>query len=169
MTRAKKERTPKSAERLKLMRTNAGLSQAGFEEKTGIPQQAISRYERNERPLERIDAEKAIAAFPDYRLDWLLGKDDSMTHLEKSRSAILDARREGALLDGGFRLLAELAGFSIEDPIMGDEIEEVVANLHEGMLVSRNGQSTRLTIEQLNRIENQVLDFAEFLLVKAIS
>ena len=169
MTRAKKERTPKSAERLKLMRTNAGLSQAAFEEQPGIPQQAISRYERNGSPLKLEDAKKAIAAFPDYRLDWLLGKDDFMTYLEKNNDVIRNARREGALLDGGFRLLAEVAGFSIEDSIMGTEIEDVVAHVKEGMLVSRGDLSARLNIDHLNRIENQGLDFAEFLLVKAIS
>lgn len=169
MTRAKKERTPKSAERLKLMRTVAGLSQAAFAIRTGIPQQAISRYERNERPLERKDAEKAIAAFPDYRLAWLLGEDDFVTQADRSRAVLLDARRDGALLDTGFRLLAEVADFSIEESIMGDEVEDVVAHIKDGMLVSRGDLSARLSIDQLNTIENQVLDFAEFLLVKAIS
>ena len=65
--------------------------------------------------------------------------------------------------------MAEVAGFSIEDSIMGTEIEDVVAHVKEGMLVSRGDLSARLNIDQLNRIENQVLDFAEFLLVKAIS
>lgn len=184
MARVKKERTPKSAERLKLIRTNAGLSQAEFSEAiiegaglldaspkevADVSQQAISRYEKNTRPLEEKAAARVIAAFPDYRLDWLLGKDDFMTYLKKNNDVIRNARREGALLDGGFRLLAEVAGFSIEDSIMGDEIEDVVAHIEEGMLVSRGDLSARLNIDQLNRIENQVLDFAEFLLVKAIS
>lgn len=191
MARTKKERTPKSAERLKLIRDKAkkndgtkGLSQAEFsqaiiegagllgassKEIADVSQQAISRYESNERPLEEKAAARVIAAFPDYRLDWLLGKDDFMTYLEKNNDVIRNARREGALLDGGFRLLAEVAGFSIEDSIMGDEIEDVVAHIEDGMLVSRGDLSARLNIDQLNRIENQVLDFAEFLLVKAIS
>lgn len=184
MTKERKPRTPLRAKRLNILRKAEGMTQPAFsqaiiarlglegakgKDKANVSQQAISKYERNERPLELEAAERIIRAFPSYRLAWLLGDDDYMTQADKSRTALLDARREGALLDGGFRLLAEVAGFSIEEAIDGESVEDVVSHIKEGMLVSRGDMSARLNIDQLNKIENQVLDFAEFLLVKAIS
>lgn len=192
MARAKKERTPKSAENLKTMRTNEGLSQEDFaqaviernglaeatkKEKANVSQQAISKYERNERPLEEAAAKRIIHAFSKYRLEWLMGKDGIMTKAQEARfannvSQLTNAIRPGVLMDRGFRLLAEASGFSIEtleDVVTNGEIEGISSRLEEGMLVSLNELSARLTIDQLNKIENQVCDFAEFLLVKAIS
>lgn len=189
MARPRDEKTPERARRLKYIYEHAtrgdgtgGLSQLEFSEQIysrarlhhtkdnrDVSQQAISRYLRGERALKDEAVKKIVLAFPEYNLDWLLGSPDApRTRAEKNVATLKAAIREGRLLDGGFRCMAEVAGFTIEDTIQGEGIEEIVPHLN-AIGVSRDGLSGTLTLDELNELENQVLDYLDFLLSKRIN
>jgi len=72
---------PKFAERLKLLRTNKGLSQADFAKQIKISKSSVNMYERGEREPSFKTLEH-IADYFNVDMDYLLGKSDIINKIQ---------------------------------------------------------------------------------------
>lgn len=90
MSRQKTEINPIRAERVKILIRREKISQQQLADRIFQTQQNISRIIQKRIPLTEATAQLIVKAFPEYRLEWILGYDDSMTFddwIESSRSA----------------------------------------------------------------------------------
>lgn len=79
MSRKKTEINPIRAERVKTLIEREGIKQTAFAEKIHMTQQNVSRIITGKNALTEETARDIVEAFPDYRISWLLGYDDTMT------------------------------------------------------------------------------------------
>ena len=82
MSRKKTEINPIRAERVKKIIEREGINQIDFAKRISQTQQNISRIINLKTALTEETAQDIISAFPEYRIEWLLGYDDSMTDYE---------------------------------------------------------------------------------------
>lgn len=82
MSRTKTEINPKRAENVKKLIEAEKITQTELADRIHMTQQNISRIVQMKQPLTEETARLIIEAFPEYRIEWLLGYDDSMTHYE---------------------------------------------------------------------------------------
>lgn len=82
MSRKKTEINPIRAERVKTLIEREKISQTDFASKIFQTQQNVSRILNLKTALTEETARDIISAFPEYRIEWLLGYDNSMTHYE---------------------------------------------------------------------------------------
>ena len=82
MSRKKTEINPIRAERVKQLIEREGISQIDFANRIFQTQQNVSRIINLKTALTEETARDIVTAFPEYRIEWLLGYDDSMTDYE---------------------------------------------------------------------------------------
>lgn len=82
MARKPSQKNPKSRERLIQIIQEQGLTQADFASRAYTSSSTITQIKTGKIGLSRDTAEAIIQAFPDYRIEWLLGFDDIKTHTE---------------------------------------------------------------------------------------
>ena len=82
MSRKKTEINPIRAERVKKLIEREGISQIDFANRIFQTQQNVSRIINLKTALTEETARDIVTAFPEYRIEWLLGYDDSMTDYE---------------------------------------------------------------------------------------
>lgn len=80
MSRKKTEINPIRAERVKTLIEREGIKQTAFAEKIHMTQQNVSRIINRKNALTEETARQIVEKFPDYRIEWLMGYDDQMTH-----------------------------------------------------------------------------------------
>lgn len=98
---------PKRAERVKFIRKQEGLTQAEFARLTNQVQQNINRIEKMHQGLTDENAQEIIKAFPNYRIQWLLGYDDYMTTTDELRSLIHNKVDLAEAINEVIRLVAD--------------------------------------------------------------
>jgi len=96
------------AERLRISREYAGLSQQTVAKNTGIPRSAISEIERGNRRVDSIELKK-LAIVYGQSLEYLLGEDD--TPRESDPSFKLLSRAHAGLTNGDREKLLTFAQF----------------------------------------------------------
>lgn len=167
MSRKKTEINPIRAERVKKLIEREKISQVDFASRIFQTQQNVSRILNLKTALTEETARLIIEAFPEYRIEWLLGYDDSMTNAEKFLNTIQKANEEGLLLHKGFFSFAQLSGFKINvAPIAGSEtLENAFQNIKEYCTISRDGKSITFSVSELNAFENELCDYIEFRLL----
>ena len=82
MSRKKTEINPIRAERVKKLIEREKISQVDFASRIFQTQQNVSRILNLKTALTEETACDIVTAFPEYRIEWLLGYDDSMTDYE---------------------------------------------------------------------------------------
>lgn len=82
MSRKKTEINPIRAERVKKLIERERISQVDFANRIFQTQQNVSRILNLKTALTEETARDIVTAFPEYRIEWLLGYDDSMTDYE---------------------------------------------------------------------------------------
>lgn len=88
MSRQRAEIHPIRAERVKILMKRERITQTILAKRIFQSQQNVSRIMQLKQPLIEETARKIIEAFPEYRLQWLLGYDDYMTREEWERGYI---------------------------------------------------------------------------------
>lgn len=169
MSKKKTEINPIRAERVKILldrekSKDKNFTQAKFARKIYQTQQNVSRIINLKTALTEETARDIVKAFPEYRIEWLLGYDDSMTTAEQFSNAIQTANEEWSLLHKGFLSFAQLSGFQIDvAPIAGNEtLEKTFQNMKEHCKISRDGKSVTFSVSELNDFENELCDYVEF-------
>lgn len=167
MSRKKTEINPIRAERVKKIIEREGISQIDFANRIFQSQQNVSRIINLKTALTEETALDIVSAFPDYRIEWLLGYDDSMTNAEKFLNTVQKANEEGLLLHKGFFSFAHLSGFKINVAPIDESktIEKALQNIKEYCTISRDGKSITFSVSELNAFENELCDYIEFRLL----
>ena len=167
MSRPKTEINPERAKRFKMLIEREKLTQSALSEKIHLSQQAISHIFTEKNALTEETARNIINAFPEYRLEWLLGYDDYMTHKEYLAAQYRKGMSEAEALESAFFSLASLSGFEIAptDPATDKKPENIVNAIQAGFTISRDGKSVTLSLSDLNALENELCDYLEFRLL----
>lgn len=152
--------------RIKTLLKREGLKQKDLAEALEIEPQNLSRCMVSGKISEKM-CRNIVECFPEYRIEWLLGYDDSMTTAEQFSNAIQTANEEATLLHKGFMSFAQLSGFQIDvAPIAGNEtLEKTFQNMKEHCTISRDGKSVTFSLSELNAFENELCDYIEFRLL----
>lgn len=116
------------------------------------------------------DKIQAIAKlFPDVKLDWLLGISDYKTDSEHFVNALSQCKREGDLLMVGLQAFAQLSGYKIAftSPPISDSrrkapVEAWIKMVQDGYTISSKEGSAVISLEDMNRLQNEICDFVEF-------
>ncbi|MBQ9003836.1 MAG: helix-turn-helix transcriptional regulator [Eggerthellaceae bacterium] len=179
----KKEVNPIRRARLVQLMDEMNISQKELERQTGIKQQNISMMVRGLLNVSGPNAEAIAAAYPEIRIQWLMGYDDFKTDaeltafvlagVESAKSGSEIPALGGTALDASMFLLSQLSGFklSLWRNRMGgtNDVEYVVEQIKRGCIVSRDGKSAEIDIDRWSEISNEVCDLVEFLLQREIN
>lgn len=107
VSRKKTELNPKRAERVKIIIDREKISQIEFAHRIHQSQQNVSRIVTLKSALTEDNAQAIVNAFPEYRLQWLLGYDDFMTQTDQLRSLIHNKVDTAEALNQVIRLVAD--------------------------------------------------------------
>lgn len=171
MARPKVEINMIRCERLKQICIEQHITQKELNHLTGITQQAISKMVTGQANVTETTAYAVIKAFPQYRFEWLMGYDEIRTVTELNRlrnlNALNLARKQSELLFIGLGCFATLSEYAIVSPF--DEHDEhrgnaeaIIEKVKSGYTIEKNGSSISLSLEELNELENEVCDYAEY-------
>lgn len=83
MSKKPSEINPEPAKRLKKLLTLEKVTQEKLSDLIHLSQQSISRIIQKKQSLTDQTARAIIKVFPNYRIEWLLGFDDTMTHTDE--------------------------------------------------------------------------------------
>lgn len=88
MSKKPSEINPEPAKRLKELLMLENVTQEKLSDLIHLSQQSISRIIQKKQSLTDQTARAVIKVFPNYRIEWLLGFDDIMTHTDDLRNLI---------------------------------------------------------------------------------
>ena len=107
MSKKPTEINPIPAENLKKLIEREKIKQQELADLLFMSQQSISRIIQKKQSLTDQTARAIIKAFPDYRIEWLLGYDDVMTHTDKLRTTINNRVDSAEALNQVIRLVTD--------------------------------------------------------------
>lgn len=159
-----------SANHLKQLLKETGVGKKELADKIGRSAQAISALVGGKSVMSERTAGLINGIYPDYSVEWLTGRAEYPNAHAEAVAAINQAKHEGALLEAGFRYLAELMGYTVtrDCDVMLTSGREVIADeklfnaIKKGWLVCRNGKRVRLSLEEMNNLQNEIADFVDF-------
>lgn len=156
--------------RVKQLCEEQGINQIELSQRIYISQQKISEMINGKANVTETTARAIVQAFPQYRFEWLMGYDDYKNTAEKNNAIIRQAQHEGTLLEAGLRFISSLSGFEISGPFERIPqlvpVEELLTQFNEGFIVTKEGESCRLTIDEMVQLENDVCDYVEYRLTR---
>ena len=170
MARPKVEINPIRGLRLKQICEEQGIKQNHLSKIIHITQQSISNMMTGKATVTIDTVNQVTKVFPEYRKEWLLGLDDYKTEADLKRAnaeqfsqAIDTMKYEGSLLYTGLSAFAKLSGFDITPPITRNtgSLENYFKQMKAGYKISKGNQTVTLSLEEMNRFENEVCDFVE--------
>ena len=163
MSRTKTEINPKRAENIKKLIEGEKITQTELADRIHMTQQNISRIVQMKQPLTEETARLIIEAFPEYRIEWLLGYDDFMTKEDLYNDILHKAKEEATLLHSGLFSLAKLSGFKVDVASLSDteSAEKALHDIKEYCTISREEKSVSFSINELNSFENEICDYIE--------
>lgn len=162
-------------ERLKACREKMGLTQEELIEKImELPEN--NGKERNEKQVGYIENGKRQMSAEYARLfgkvlgvqpSYLLGETDYETEIARLYGSIYDMRQEGNLLYTGLCAFAMLTDYKIVSPDLpkASSIKDYFAKIKSGYKITKNNQTVTLSVEEMNRFENEICDFVELKLI----
>lgn len=104
-----------SGKRLKELRIESNLSQAGLANLLGTNQQSIQRYEKGTIRLQDYIADDIIKLFPQYRLEWLLGFSDIKTIEGQAFENLIEKKnKEWETMVDFIKLSAKRKGYTLK-------------------------------------------------------
>lgn len=162
-------------ERLKACREKMGLTQEKLIEKImKLPEN--NDKERNEKQVGYIENGKRSMSAEYARLfgkvlgvqpSYLLGETDYETERARLYNEIYNVQQEGNLLYLGLSAFAKLTNYEITAPNFSNagSIENCIKEIKAGYKITKNNQTVILSLEEMNRFENEICDFVELKLV----
>ena len=171
MGRPKTEIKPKPAERLKMLCDDEGITQKDLSKKIHISPQTISKIINQRSSLTEDNAKRIIDLYPKYRFEWLMGYDPYKTTSELNLAILSQAQQEGDKLLLGLQAFASLCGYEISLPLSANgskDAMEIVEAIKLGYAINRKGKTVYISIDNMNRLQNEICDFVEFKLKKIV-
>ena len=178
MSRKKKEINPIIAERLRKLRAERlrklikreGISQIKLASLINRSQQNISKVINLKATLTEDNAQFIISAFPEYRIEWLLGYDDVMLKKDYFAKTLKKAQGESEIMEQALFGLAALSGFAINptNPAPDRSVENILQAVKGGITFSRDGKNASMSLTELNDFENELCDYVEMRLKRML-
>ena len=169
MSRPKAEINPLWGERLKTLCKDQKITQAQLAKEVFLSQQTISKIVKGHSSLTEQTAHLITEKYPMYPFEWLMGYSDYRTNAELLANTISQCRYESDLLMVGFRAFAQLSGYKITftSPAVSDgqrkaPVEAWLKMFQEGYTISNGEESGTISLEDMNRLQNEICDFVEF-------
>lgn len=159
-----------SANHLKQFLTETGVRKKELASKIGRSAQAISALVSGKSMMSERTAKLINEIYPDYSVEWLTGHAEYPNAHVEAVAAISQAERDSALLEEGFRCLAELMGYAVtkdygslfENSGHSVAVEDAFSAIKRGWLVCRDGKKVQLSIDDMSRLQNEIADFVDF-------
>ena len=122
MSRQRTEINPIRADRVKILMKREKITQTILAERIHQTQQNVSRIMQKRQPLTEETARLIVNAFPEYRIEWILGYEDFMTEKDKPKET-----------NEGFsdRTAAMVAAYLSELLTKIDEIKSLVSEIEK--------------------------------------
>lgn len=163
MSRKRLEVNPIRGERLKMLLIENGVDQKEFAEKIGYTKEHISYIVNGRRNLTEDAAQATIKQFPGTRIEWLMGYDDFKTEAASFHSVINTMKNESNLLYTGLCALGLLTGYEIIPPNLQNagSLDNFFKQMKAGYRIKNGNQAVDLSLDEMNRFENEICDFVE--------
>lgn len=170
MSKKKKEINPIRAERLKKLIEREGIRQIELARLINRTQQNISKVINLKAALTEDNAQFIISAFPEYRIEWLLGYDDVMLKTDYFAKTLKKAQGESEIMERALFGLAALSGFAINptNPASDRSVESILKAIKGGITFSRDGKNVSMSLTELNDFENELCDYVEMRLKRKL-
>lgn len=155
---------------LKRLLVETGVGKKELADKIGRSAQAISALVNGKSLMSERTAKLINGIYPDYSVEWLTGRAEYPNAHAEAIAAINQAEHESALLEEGFRCLAELMGYAVtkdystllENNGQSIPVEAALSAIGRGWLVCRDGKRAQLSIDEMSQLQNEIADFVDF-------
>lgn len=167
MSRKKTEINPIRAERVKKLIEREGISQIDFANRIFQTQQNVSRIINLKTALTEETARLIIEAFPEYRIEWLLGYDDSMTHYEWADNVQLMkdlvADSMWGIIEKSLNKEGKSLKFVHRSGQHVDSSERLRADCYYSVVDRDGNELKRLTALEMVQFEEKIQEYCDFM------
>ena len=161
MARPKREINPNCGHNLKQLCSEVGITQAALAERIDRTPQTITRIVQGRYALTQDVAERIIAEYPQYRIEWLLGLSDIKTKSEEreqqsKKLAVLYSKNKRAVNQRQTILntLAARCGYEITLKYSGPD--------GESYTIQKDGKETYIADTELTNLVDELEMIAAF-------
>lgn len=153
-------------DRVRIARKDHNITQEKLAELLDCSVETISKIERGKRGLRQEKAKK-IANLLNVQEGWLLCISNYKTKEDEISAAISrslsESNRQGKRLRNGTDAFASLCGYDIVPPDLDSSqgIEGLLSSIKNGYQISKGTMSISLSVEEMNRFENEISDLVE--------
>lgn len=167
MSRTKTEINPKRAENVKKLIEAEKITQTELADRIHMTQQNISRIVQMKQPLTEETARLIIEAFPEYRIEWLLGYDDSMTHYEWADNVQLMkdlvADSMWGIIEKSLNKEGKSLKFVHRTGQHVDSSERLRADCYYSIVDREGNELKRLTALEMVQFEEKIQEYCDFM------
>lgn len=168
MSRKKTEINPIRAERVKELIEREGISQIDFGRRIHQTQQNVSRIINLKTALTEETALDIVAAFPEYRIEWLLGYDDARTDYERADNIQLMKDLVADSMWGVIEKSLNKKGKSLKFVHRSgqhvDSTERLHADCYYSVVDRKTGKELkRLTALEMVQFEQKLQEYCDFI------
>ena len=167
MSRKKTEINPIRAERVKQLIEREGISQIDFANRIFQTQQNVSRIINLKPALTEETARDIVTAFPEYRIEWLLGYDDSMTdyewadNIQNMKDLVADSM--WGIIEKSLNKEGKSLKFVHRTGQHVDSSERLRADCYYSIVDREGNELKRLTALEMVQFEEKIQEYCDFM------
>lgn len=167
MSRKKTEINPIRAERVKKLIEREGISQIDFANRIFQTQQNVSRIINLKTALTEETARDIVTAFPEYRIEWLLGYDDSMTdyewadNIQNMKDLVADSM--WGIIEKSLNKEGKSLKFVHRTGQHVDSSERLRADCYYSIVDREGNELKRLTALEMVQFEEKIQEYCDFM------
>ena len=170
MSKKATEINPIRAERIKIIIDRENINQQKLAELIFQTQQNISRIIQKRQPLTEETAQAIIRAFPEYRIQWLLGYDDVMTVNDEISGYFLLKNKAAdgmwAIIEKSLVKQGKSLRFVHRQGQHVDASERVRADCYYSIVDRTGNEIKRLSSVEMIEFEEKIQEYCDFLTSK---
>ena len=167
MSRKKTEINPIRAERVKKLIEREKISQVDFASKIFQTQQNVSRILNLKTALTEETARDIVTAFPEYRIEWLLGYDDSMTdyewadNIQNMKDLVADSM--WGIIEKSLNKEGKSLKFVHRSGQHVDSSQRLRADCYYSIVDREGNELKRLTALEMVQFEEKIQEYCDFM------
>lgn len=167
MSRKKTEINPIRAERVKKLIEREKISQVDFASRIFQTQQNVSRILNLKTALTEETARDIVTAFPEYRIEWLLGYDDSMTdyewadNVQNMKDLVADSM--WGIIEKSLNKEGKSLKFVHRSGQHVDSSQRLRADCYYSIVDREGNELKRLTALEMVQFEEKIQEYCDFM------
>ncbi len=167
MSRKKTEINPIRAERVKKLIEREKISQVDFASRIFQTQQNVSRILNLKTALTEETARDIVTAFPEYRIEWLLGYDDSMTdyewadNVQNMKDLVADSM--WGIIEKSLNKEGKSLKFVHRSGQHVDSSQRLRADCYYSVVDREGNELKRLTALEMVQFEEKIQEYCDFM------